>query len=99
MNDQETISAAGSLSEVNIHLGYLRRDIQQLGTKIDEQTNHYINNDEFAPIKDAVDKHERAIVALERYQNTLTGKMIGFGLAMGVAFSIISVAVQAVFHI
>ena len=99
MTDQETIPPAGSLSEVNIHLGYLRRDVQDLGKKIDDQSAHYINVDEFKPVLEQLAKHDRDIEKLLAFANTLTGKLIGFGLAMGAAFAIISIGVQILFHI
>lgn len=96
---EETIPSAGSLAEVNIHLGYLRRDIQNLSTQIAEQDSHYINMDEFKPIVETVAKHDKSIEKLEAFSNTLNGKLIGFGLAIGVFVSIATVVVQTIFHI
>lgn len=99
MTDQSSISEPQTLREVSVHLEYLRNDIKEVKTLINDQSTHYINVDEFQPVKDMVDKHERSIENMKTFQDTLTGKMIGFGLAMGVVFTIISIAVQTVFHI
>lgn len=99
MTDQSSISEPQTLREVSVHLEYLRNDIKEVKTLINEQSTHYINIDEFQPVKDMVEKHERTIDTLKAFQNTLAGKMVGFGVAMGVAFSLVSLVIQALFHI
>lgn len=99
MTDTSSISEPQTLREVSVHLEYLRNDIKEVKTLIADQSMHYINIDEFNPIKDQQVINTKNIEALRIWQDRLIGKMIGFGLAIGAVFAIISVVVQSVFHV
>ncbi len=102
MSDQDQpIPTAQTPAEVNIHLGYIRRDILTLATdtkeamkKIQESVSslddHYVSEASFKPFSEAVQKHEGLIESLVTWKDTLNGKMIGFGLGISVATSVVT---------
>lgn len=109
LNEQETvIPAANTPQEVNIHLGYIRRDIhnlsqattqsiKDLGKKIDELDDHYITEAEFRPVSDMAKASAQEVKQLREWRDTFSGKMIGFGLAISIASSAITFLLNYLF--
>lgn len=102
-NDE--IPSANTPAEVNIHLGYIRRDIQLLQTetkaaiesvakKIDQLDDHYITETEFRPSAEKVKDHELQLKALTAWRDTFNGKMMGFGAAVALASTLLSFALN-----
>lgn len=101
----EMIPAAQTPAEVNVHLSYIRRDIKVLQDetkntlaniekKIDNLDDHYIIESEFQPIVKAVEAHDTALKGLTEWRDTFNGKMAGFSLAIVVASSALSFALN-----
>lgn len=97
------IPPANTPAEINIHLGYLRRDILDMKnttekslTAIKEQINdlenHYVNESEFRPIADLAKQNAKDIKTLTEWKDTFNGKLIGFGLGISIATSVITFA-------
>lgn len=95
------IPPANTPAEINIHLGYLRRDILSLTAttekKLGEITNqisklddHYISEAEFRPVADETKQMIATLKGLTEWKDTFSGKMIGFGLGISAATSVIT---------
>jgi len=95
------IPPANTSAEVNIHLGYLRRDIlnltaqtsKDLGdikSQISDLDDHYISEAEFGPIRDSVKQNAEDIRRLIEWKDTFNGKMIGFGAAISIITAAVS---------
>lgn len=107
MEDQEPkIPEATTSGEINTHLGYLRRDIYNLtkSTKeslegitkqIQNLDDHYITESEFRPIADQVKTNTADIKKMTEWKDTFNGKMIGFGLAISIVTTLLTLAVTA----
>lgn len=104
-NNNDDLPEAKTPSEVKIHLGYIRRDIQNLqqetakaidgiGKKIDALDDHYITEAEFRPIADLAKQNAEAIKSLTEWRDTFNGKMIGFGTAIALASTLLSFALN-----
>lgn len=92
---------ANTPAEVNIHLGYIRRDIRtltdttnlalgNLAKKIDELDDHYITESKFRPIADDVKAHDNQLKELTEWRDTFNGKLVGFGCAIAAASTLAS---------
>ncbi len=98
---ETTIPSANTPAEINIHLGYIRRDIldmkrttsdslQEIKTQISDLDDHYVNESQFVPLKES---HEQLIIDvrnLTEWKDTFNGKMIGFGIGISVATSVVT---------
>ena len=84
---------AGS-DPMNIHLSYIRRDIDSINKTLDGLVSGYVSRVDFIDhLKDDAD-HESRIRSLEEFHNTLLGKMWGIGILVGGLSSIISFMVN-----
>jgi hypothetical protein len=95
------IADAKSLSELNIHIGYIRQRImdnsaankanfQELKEQISLQAHTFVLHDEFKPIAKAVEEMKIVQKDLVTFKDTLTGKMWGIGVVAGLVVSIIT---------
>lgn len=95
-------------AEVNIHLGYIRRDIQNLqqetktaldgiAKKIEDLDDHYITESEFRPVAELTKANAAAIKELTEWRDTFNGKLIGFGLAISAVSALLSFALNYFF--
>jgi hypothetical protein len=102
------IPAANTPAEVNIHLGYIRRDIQNLqqettkaidmlGRKIDGLDDHYVTESEFRPIADQAKASASELKLITEWRDTFNGKMIGLGLAIAAGSALLSFALNYFF--
>lgn len=107
-NHSDEIPAAQTPSEVNIHLGYIRRDIQNLqqetkqalegiGKKIDSLDDHYITESEFRPVSDQTKASALELKALTEWRDTFNGKMIGLGIAISFASAALTFIINKFF--
>lgn len=105
-NQEPKIPEATTSGEINTHLGYLRRDIYNLtkSTKeslegitkqIQNLDDHYITETEFRPVADLAKQNAKDIKVLTEWKDTFNGKMIGFGLAISVVTTLLTLAVTA----
>ncbi len=97
------VSDAKTQGEVNVHLGYIRRDIidmkkdtteklQEIKEQITKLDDHYISEAEYKPVRDAVEAHGKEIKSLTEWRDTFNGKIIGFGVAISIATSVLTFA-------
>lgn len=97
----QPIPTATTPAEVNIHLGYIRRDILNLSTttekvlqeikdSIGKLDDHYVSEQSFQPFAESVVNLEKEVKGLSTWKDTLNGKMIGFGLGISVATSMVT---------
>lgn len=95
---ENLIPEANTAGEINTHLSYLRKDIADLkqdnkeqfkviADQIKDLDDHYITEQEFRPIANAVKENTIQIKLLTEWKDTFTGKMIGFGVAISIASS------------
>lgn len=99
---QETpIAEAKSLSELNIHLGYIRQTIsenrtqnranfQEIKEQIALQAHSFVLQDEFKPFMKDVEELRATQKTLVEFKDTLTGKMWGVGIMVGAIAGLIS---------
>lgn len=97
MADPESaIPPANTPAEINIHLGYIRRDILAQGKamtdgmkglqeQISALDDHYVSEAAFAPVKDQTEENRKELVALKEWKDNFTGKMIGFAAGISAA--------------
>lgn len=106
-NDND-IPAANTPAEVNIHLGYIRRDIlnlqqettkalENLGRKIDGLDDHYITESEFRPYAKTTEANAAELKLLTEWRDTFNGKMIGIGIAIAAGTSALTFALNYFF--
>lgn len=100
MNDnQSEIPAANTPTEINIHLGYIRRDIQDMKkaseesfkdikTQIKDLDNNFISEVQFKPFRESQKILIDDVRTLTEWKDTFTGKMVGFGLGISISTSI-----------
>ncbi len=102
---EATIPPANTPAEINIHLGYLRRDILDMKastekslTEIKGQINalddHYVSEARFLPIEELAKINAKGLKDLTEWKDTFNGKMIGFGLAISVVSAVVSFALS-----
>lgn len=104
----DVIPPANTPSEVNIHLGYIRRDIRELGTaiaaglkRVDEQVggldDHYVSRAEFSPVAEQTKKNTADLEEIKTFRDNLTGKLFGFGSGISVATAALTFALTYLF--
>lgn len=108
--EQETlIPPATTPGEINTHLGYLRRDIKILTDSTKEQLqtitkqiqnldDHYTTETEFRPFADQVKQNSRDIKVIVEWKDTLNGKILGFGVAISVVTSLLTIGLTYWIH-
>ncbi len=100
-SNETEIPPANTPGEINIHLGYLRRDIldmkkttettlNEIKTQISNLDDHYVSEGRFNPLKESHDQLIIDVRALTEWKDTFSGKMIGFGLGISVATSAVT---------
>ena len=93
---ESTIPAPQTPAEIAIHIGYLRRDIAQIGeryesgmkelfTRFETLTDHFITEAEFRPVADQGDSNAKDIKALNSWKDNLQGRMAGFAVGISAA--------------
>lgn len=104
----DDLPAANTPAEVNIHLGYIRRDIQNLqqetksaldgiAKKIEDLDDHYITESEFRPVSDQTKASALELKALTEWRDTFNGKMIGLGIAISFASAALTFIINKFF--
>jgi len=107
-HSDNSIPPANTPAEINIHLGYIRRDILNLqeetrksigevSRQISNLDDHYITESEYRPIAETVKSHEIELRALKEWRDTFNGKMLGFGTAIALASTLLSFALNYFF--
>lgn len=86
----------GTVGEIAIHIGYLRRDIQSLSQKFDEVSKSYITHEELKPtletvssLKTFMDNSEGARDEAKKYarfSGSLAGAIVGGVVALIVSY-------------
>lgn len=95
------IAEAKSLSELNIHLGYIRQKIaensvnnkanfQELKDQITLQAHNFVIQDEFKPFVKDVENLKITQKELVTFRDTLVGKFWGIGIIAGGIVAVIS---------
>lgn len=99
------IAEAKSLSELNIHMGYIRQKIaensinngknfQDLKEQIQLQSHSFVLQDEFKPLAKTVEEIRTTQKELVAFKDTLTGKMLGVGAMSGIIVGIIMIVIS-----
>lgn len=98
---ETAIPIANTPAEVNIHLGYLRRDIldlkvttqkdlKEIKDQITDLDDSYVKKEQFDPF---VESHKQVLIdvrLLTEWKDTFNGKMVGFGVGISVATSAVT---------
>lgn len=107
-HSDNSIPPANTPAEINIHLGYIRRDILNLqeetrksigevSKQISSLDDHYITESEFRPIANLVKENAMELIKMKEWRDTFNGKMLGFGTAIAFASAVLSFALNYFF--
>lgn len=108
-NLDNLIPPANTPAEINIHLGYIRRDIIQsanvtaeaikgLKEDIGNLDDHFVSDEAFKPMVDQLNHNTADIGKLKEFRDTLNGKLVGFGVGISAATSVITFALVYFFN-
>lgn len=103
IQSDQVIPPANTPAEINIHLGYIRRDILDIKTEnarnmqqLKDQIGNlnFVSEQEFQSLSKMVADHETEIKSLTQSRDTLNGKLIGFAVSAGTFSSIITIIIS-----
>ena len=109
MADPETaIPSATTPEGVNIHLGYIRRDLldmknqnqkdlKDIKDSINGLGDHYVSEEAFGPVAEQTELNRKDLVAMKEWKDTLNGKLIGFGFGISATTAVITFAITHFF--
>jgi len=96
MPDAAEMPPATTPEGVNIHLGYIRRDLldmkkqsaadlQEIKNSLSALGDHFVSEEAFKPITEAVEAHGKNLKELNTWKDNLQGRMIGFAAGISAA--------------
>ncbi len=88
------VNLPNNIEGVNIHLSYIRKDIDSLSKKIDEISSSFVTNQEFQEHLKADEDHEARIRLLQEFQDTLMGKIWGVGIVASLIMGAATIAIN-----
>jgi tetrahydromethanopterin S-methyltransferase subunit G len=101
-----TIAEAKTLSELNIHLGYISKritdnnverskDMGEIKQSLDKVVLNQITRVEFDNVKEKTKENGENIIILMAFKNTLIGKMWGIGIMAGLIVGFLNLIISS----